>query len=273
MNKIIVSILILCFSISAKTFAQDETRKSIDFNKTFHSLGFSTFHGVSFKPKLIDAFGNIKPVFYNSYVPEFILQYNCMIKNGFGFGLEAPFGLFSRKSLTKLSDYGASCDVPLEMGDFYIGFTAKLTVFKELNKNICMQGELGVKFHPFYHPAEQWETMDYWKDVVGNPHFEPFYYDDNSSINFVTIEQKYYAIPDATAGLLFFFHSQKKPKQNFLLGITANVSFVERIKVIYSTNFSELSETPNNPNFGWGSYAWNSTAVGITVGYRFFGVK
>ncbi|MCL2041869.1 MAG: hypothetical protein FWG84_07515 [Bacteroidales bacterium] len=273
MNKSVFLLLFICFSISVKTFAQDENRKSIDFNKTFHTLGFSTFHGINFKPKLKDNSGNIEPILYPAYVPEFILQYGCMIKNGFGVALEVPFGEYYRKSLTRLSDYGASCDVPLEMGDSYIGFTVKLTVFKELNKNICMQGELGVKFHPFYHPAEQWETMDYWKDVVGNPYFEFYYYDDNSSINFVTIEQKYYAIPDATAGLQFFFHSQKKPKQNLVLGLTANVSFVERIRVFYDTEFSDLIENPNSTGFGWGRYAWNSTAIGITVGYRFFGVR
>jgi len=207
---------------------------------------------------------------YPAYVPEFILQYGCMIKNGFGVALEVPFGVYHRKSLTKLSDYGASCDVPLEMGSFYIGFTAKLFVFKELNKNICMQGELGVKFHPFYHPAERWENMDWestWFDVGY------FYNEDNSSINFITIEQKYYAVPDATAGLQFFFHSQKKPKQNLVLGLTANVSFVERIRVFYDTEFSDLIENPNSTGFGWGRYAWNSTAIGITVGYRFFGVR
>jgi len=267
MNKSFFLLLFICFSISVKTFAQDENRQSMDFNKTFHSLGFSTFHGINFAPKLQEHYGTIEPILYHAYVPEFILQYNCMIKNGFGFALEAPFGVFSRRNLTKLSDYGASNDVPFEIGDFYIGFTAKLTVFKELSKNICMQGELGVKFHPFYHPAEQWEQTDYYNVP------EYFYYTDNSSINFVTIEQKYYAIPDATAGLLFFFHSQKKPKQNLVLGLTANVSFVERIRVIYDTSFSELIENPNNTNFGWGRYAWNSSAVGLTVGYRFFGVR
>jgi len=273
MKKTLFIALLICFSLSVKTFAQSENESPFNFNKTFHSLGFSTFHGVNFAPKLQEHDGNIKTILYPAYVPEFILQYNCMIKNGFGIALEVPFGEYHRKSLTKLSDYGASCDVPLEMGDFYIGFTAKLTVFKELNKNICMQGELGVKFHPFYHPAEQWETIDYYEILSGGD--DPFkYYDDGvPPINFITIEQKYYAIPDATAGLLFFFHSQKKPKSNFVLGLTANLSFVQRIKVIYDTDFSELYEDPNNTNYGWGRYGWNSTAVGITVGYRFFGVK
>jgi hypothetical protein len=189
-----------------------------------------------------------------------------MIKNGFGIALEIPFGVFSRRSFTPLSDFGASNDVWLEMGDFYIGFTAKLTVFKELNSNICMQGELGLKFHPFFHPADQWYNLDY------NYVTEWYYYEDNSSINFTKVEQKYYAIPDATANLLFFFHSKKKPKHNVLLGININLSFVKRIKVDYDTMFSELALIPS-PDIGIGSYGWNSTALGITIGYRFCGVR
>ena len=268
MKKPFFLILLICFSISVKTSAQSEHQEPFNFNKPFHTLGVSTFHGIGFAPKLQEHYGNIKPILYNAYVPELlIVQYNCMIKNGFGFALEVPFGAYHRNSLTKLSDYGASCDVPLEMGDFYIGFTGKLTVFKELNKNICMQGELGIKFHPFYHPVDNWDDTDY--DRVQ----EIFYYEDNSSINFPKIEQKYYAVPDATTGLLFFFHSQKTPRQNFVLGLTANLSFVERIRVTYDTKFSELIENPDNTNFGWGRYAWNSTAVGLTIGYRFFGVR
>ena len=271
MRKLFFILLLICCSLSVKTFAQSENHEPFSFNKTFHSLGFSTFHGVSFKPKLQDAYGQIKPIFYNSYVPEFILQYNCMIKNGFGIALEVPFGIFIRQSKTPLSNYGASNDVWLEMGDPYIGFTVKLTLLKELNSKVCMQGELGVKFHPFYHSADRWYNQNYYELVSSST--DRFYFEDNSSINFSVIEQKYYAIPDATAGLLFFFHSQKKPKSNLVLGLTVNLSFVERIKVIYDTSFSELIENPNNLYYSWGRYGWNSTAVGLTVGYRFFGVK
>jgi len=271
MKKPFFIALLICFSLSVKTFAQNEDEPSFSFNKPFHALGFSTFHGINFAPKLQEHYGNIEPILYPAYVPEFILQYNCMIKNGFGIALELPFGIFSRHSLTPLSNYGTSNDVRLEMGSPYIGFTAKLTVLKELNSKVCMQGELGLKFHPFYYSADRWYNTNYY-ELVSNSE-DRFYFEDNSSINFSIIEQKYYAIPDATGGLLFFFHSQKKPKQNLVLGITANLSFVERIKVIYDTDFSELIENPNNTNFGWGRYAWNSTAVGITVGYRFLGVK
>jgi hypothetical protein len=271
MKKPFFIALLICFSLSVKTFARSENERPFNFNETFHALGFSTFHGINFAPKLQDNIGNIKPILYPAYVPEFILQYNCMIKNGFGVALEVPFGIFSRQSKTPLSDYGASNDVWLEMGDPYIGFAVKLTVLKELNSKVCMQGELGVKFHPFYHSAERWYNQNYYELVSSSG--DRFYFEDNSSINFSVVEQKYYAVPDATGGLLFFFHSKKNPRSNLVLGLTANVSFVERIKVIYDTSFSELIENENNTNYGWGRYAWNSTAVGISIGYRFFGVK
>jgi len=271
MRKHFFILLIVCFSLSVKTFAQSKNQEPFSFNKPFHALGFSVFNGINFAPKLQEYSGDIKPVLYSAYVPEFILQYNCMIKNGFGVALEVPFGIFHRQSETPLSDYGASNDVLLEMGSPYIGFTAKLTVLQEINKNICMQGELGLKFHPFYYSADRWYNQNYYELVSSSE--DRFYFEDNSSINFSVIEQKYYAIPDATGGLLFFFHSQKNPKSNLVLGVTVNLSFVERIKVIYDTSFSELIENPDNPYYSWGRYGWNSTAVGITVGYRFFGVK
>ena len=272
MNKNIFLTLILCFSITVNLFSQNEKgvaiEKTFNLNETFHSLGFSVFTGINFAPKFEEQQGNIKPVLFHSLVPEFILQYNCMVKNGFGISLEIPFGIFQRQSLVLLSDYGGSNDVFLEMGALYIGFTGKLTVFKELHKNICMQGELGLKFNPFFHSADHWSN-NYWDMYAGGNVIA----EDNSTINFTEVVQKYYGVPDATAGLLFFFHSQKKPKNNFVLGLNVNLSFVKRIKVAYDTYYSELSELPENQNVGFGEYGWNSTAIGITVGYRFLGVK
>jgi hypothetical protein len=270
MKKSFILTLIVCFSISVNTFSQSEKKtknqESINFNETFHSLGFSIFNGINFAPKIQDIQGDIKPILLNAYVPEFILQYNMMIKNGFGFALEIPFGIFHRKSITLLSDYGASNDVLLDMGSQYIGFTGKLTVFKELSSNVCMQGELGIKFNPFYFPANQWYNIDYYSVD------ELYVFEDNSSINFPTIKQKYYAIPDATAGLQFFFHSKKKPRSNLVIGLNVNLSFVKRIKIIYDTRFSELSFI-ESPYYGHGNYGWKSSAIGISIGYRFFGVK
>jgi len=276
MKKHFLLICAICLSITISTFSQKEKEKNIEkpqktfnFNEPFHTLGFSVFTGISFNPKLNDHIGNIKPIFLPVLVPEFILQYNYMIKNGFGIALEVPFGQFRRSSLVLLSDYGAHNDVFLEMGSLYIGFTGKITVFKELHKNICMQGELGIKFNPFYHPADQWENKDY--DVFNTHGYGIL--KDNSSINFPKVEQKYYGVPDATAAVVFFFHSAKKPRQNFVLGLNANISFVKRIKVNYDTRYSELSFLPENQNYGIGNYGWDSSSIGITLGYRFFGVK
>jgi len=272
MKKTFLLAFIICFSITVSTFSQNKNEDNIErpfnFNESFHALGFSVFTGVNFAPKLQDYSGEIEPILFHSIVPEFILQYNFMIKNGFGIALEVPFGIFRRVSLTKLSDFGASNDVWLEMGALYIGFTGKITVLKELNKNICMQGELGFKFNPFYHPANRWINKDY--DDFNTNGYEIA--EDNSSINFTKVEQKYYAVPDATVGIVFFFHSQKKSRHNFVLGLNMNLSFVSRIKVDYDTRFSELglNEVPYG---GLGRYGWNSTAIGITFGYRFFGVK
>jgi hypothetical protein len=274
MKKTFLLTWVVFFFVTVNTFSQDrkerEPEKPFRFNESFHALGFSVFTGVNFAPKLQIGFADIQPRLFSAFVPEFILQYNFMIKNGFGIALEVPFGMFKRKSLTKLSDYGAYNDVSLEMGSLYIGFTAKITVIKELHKNICMQGELGIKFNPFYHPANKWENKEW--DIFNTKNY--WIEEDNSSINFIKVEQQYYAVPDATAAILFFFHSQKKTRHNFVLGVNVNLSFVQRIKVNYDTRFSELGlMTPPCNDIGIGSYGWNSTAIGITFGYRFFGVK
>lgn len=267
-----VLILLACCLVTVDIYSQNVKgniiEKSFDFNESFHCIGFSAFMGINFAPKLQDHSGEIKPILSNSFVPEFILQYNFMIKNGLGIALEVPFGIFSRSSLTVLSDYGASNDVYLEMGSLYVGFIAKMSVFKELNKNVCMQGEMGLKFNPFFHSANKWENKYY--DVFNTNNYE--IEEDNSSINFTMVEQKYYAIPDATVAVLFFFHSSKKMKHNFVLGFNFNLSFVKRIKVTYDTSFSELGIN-QSPNVGWGKYGWDSTSIGVTFGYRFFGMK
>jgi len=275
MKKTICLVVLIYFSLTVNLFSQNDKEQNIEkpfsFNEPFHSLGFSVFTGINFAPKLQNHSGEIKPALFHSIVPEFILQYNFMIKNGFGIALEVPFGLFTRTSVTPLSDYGASNDVWLNMGSFYIGFSGKITVIKELHKNICMQGELGIKFNPFYHPANKWENKNYY-DIIFNTTGEYEIAKDNSSINFTQVEQQYYGVPDATVAVLFFFHSQKKPRHNFVLGLNVNLSFVKRIKVTYDTYFSELG-IKNIPYSGFGNYGWNSTAIGITLGYRFFGVK
>jgi len=271
MTKKSFLVLLICLSLTGNLFSQNKNKRNVeqppfDFHEPFHSLGFSVFTGINFAPKLQDNSGDIKPILFHSFVPEFILQYNFMIKNGFGIALEIPFGMFQRTSLTKLSDYGASNDVWLNMGSLYIGFIGKVTVFKELHKNVCMQGELGLKFNPFYHPANKWANRDYYNS--NNNEIA----DDNSSINFAKVEQQYYGVPDATAAVLFFFHSQKKTRHNFVLGFNVNLSFVKRVKVTYDTRFSELG-LKEIPHGGLGEYGWSSSAIGITFGYRFFGVK
>jgi hypothetical protein len=62
MKKPFFLLLLICFSISVTTLAQSEKEKPFDFNKPFHALGFSTFHGINFAPKLQDHAGNIKPI-------------------------------------------------------------------------------------------------------------------------------------------------------------------------------------------------------------------
>ena len=276
-----VLILVMCFSVSFNIYSQNESTKdkTIDFNKSFNSFGFSFSNGINFAPKLEipygdkEPIGEIRPILYNSYfIPEFTLQYSCMIKNGFGFSLEVPFGIFLRKSLTKLSDYGAPDDIYLEMGSQYIGFTGKLFVFKELKQNIGMQVELGIKYLPFYYPADQWLLSDYYDivdlanglEMIGIGFDVP---ENNSGVNFPKIEQKYYYVPDATAAVQFFFHGKKNQRNAFVVGLHANLSFVDRIKVYYDTRFCY---SPLTTERSMGSYGWNSSSIGISVGYRFF---
>lgn len=242
---------------SAYCFSQKTSKKQelnpIDFSKSIHSLGVSLYSGFSFAPKG-EYNGPIIPKIYNSYTPELTLQYSCIIKNNFGFTLEIPLGIFKRTSFYDLKKYNTN-DVSVEVGSPYIGFSPKIAYLKELNRNFFMQAEFGLKFMPFYYSSEHWNSQTY----INN---------SNSEINYLFVPQKNYYIPDVTASIFFLIHG-KNQRSNFVVGITGNLSFVERMHIEYDTYESEIA--PEYISFG--EYGWTSSSIGLTLAYRFIGLK
>jgi len=257
MKKNVIIVFLFLFLING--FSQKTNKKQelniIDFSKPVHSLGFSLYSGINFAPKVKYNSGPIVPKLFNSYTPEFTLQYSCILKNNFGFSLEIPLGIFKRTSFYDFKKYNTD-DVYIEVGSPYIGFSPKISYLKELNRNIYIQAEFGLKFMPFYFPSEHWSLQEF---DINNPNFE---------INYLLVPQKNYLIPDATTSILFFIHGKNK-RSNFVVGITGNLSFVERMIIVYSTLESQI---PLEYEF-WGQYGWTSSSIGITLGYRFIGLK
>lgn len=259
-NVIIVFLfLFIANSFSQKTnnrkMGDNQVLNLIDFSKPVHSLGFSLYSGINFAPKVIYNSGPIEPKINNAFTPEFTLQYSCIFKNNFGFSLEIPFGIFKRSSYYYLEKYNIN-DVRLEVGSAYIGFSPKINYLKELSPKIYIQVEFGLKFMPFYYSSEHWSTQEL---DINNP---------NSTINYLIVPQENYPIPDATTSILFFIHGKNKQK-NFVVGITANLSFVERMIFVYDTYESEVPFE----YYSFGQYGFTSSSIGITLGYRFIGLK
>jgi len=49
--------------------------------------------------------------------------------------------------------------------------------------------------------------------------------------------------------VLALLNGKKRPKNNLVVGLNVNLSFVKRVKVTYDTAFSELITTPRCPFF------------------------
>lgn len=230
-------------------------KNELTLSNSTHSVGFLVYSGINFAPKVKYNDGNIVPKLFNSYIPEFILQYSCILKNNFGFSLEVPFGIFKRTSYYDLKDYNADSFL-MEVGATYIGFSPKIAYLKNLKNNISLGIGYGFKFIPFYYSADHWSS----NSSSINP---------NSKINTLFVPQKNYMIPDATADVLFFINGKKNKQNHFVFGITANLSFVQRMSIVYHTYGTPLPIEATS----WGKYGWKSSSIGLNLGYRFMGVK
>lgn len=256
-------LLLASFVCSGQNQAEpNNINRNVDYSGPVHSLGVAWHSAWAPAPQLRNATGEIAPRIFQTHTPEILLHYTCTFPNHFGFTMELPFGKFQRQAEYDLSKYNTG-NVHVIVGSFYIGFAPKLTYMRPLGDKCNIQAEVGLKFMPFIYPASHWNnTMEDYVSIDGvdNP---------NYAITTLEVSEQAYRIPDATAAVMFFFHGKKHTKNNFSIGIYANLSFVERMTISYDTTLGDLPVG----SVSYGKCGWKSSTIGIAVGYRFLGLR
>jgi len=260
---ILLILLLLMSSIgfSQNTGTQKEKVRldasTIDYTHPIHSLGFTYQSALAFRPKpLIMISSAVTPTLpLVTHVPEFSFQYTCLFPNRFGFAIEIPFGIYQRSASFDMRPYGMEV-IPFQEGSFYAGFSPKLIYSFPLGNRCNLEADAGLRFMPFIHTADFWDEKSY-----ETPHCD---------IITFTVNPRAYLIPDASASVLFLLHTRKRPQNNFVVGLCGYLSFVKRMSIYYNT-----LENQDIPLDLWtrGQVEWNSSTIGIIVGYRFMGLK
>ena len=247
-----------CFSQNTESRKTQLGASPIDYNQPIHSIGFTYQSALAFSPKpLVMGMGLIAPHMpVVTHVPELSFQYSCLFPNRFGFAIEIPFGIFQRSAFFDLRPYGIDEIVPFQEGSFYVGFSPKLIYAFPLGERCNLQAETGLRFMPFIHSPDHWDEKSY-----ETPH---------SDIITFNVNSRAYLIPDASATVLFLLHTRKRPQNNFVVGFCGYLSFVNRMSISYDTR---ENQDLSDDLFTRGLVKWNSSTIGIVLGYRFLGLK
>jgi len=250
--------------------------ETFDFSKPVHSVGIYFTSGFSLKARIKNKHGQFCPDISSSYVPELNLRYSLSIKNGLGFTVEIPIGLFNRNIYYPLgllfspdtvwangNAIGSGISSWSTVSIPYIGATLKFSYFAQIHRNIFIQPEAGIKFMPFVFPVKSWDIESpiaeniHYIDIDGNTtdviwlHDKPFI-----SIN-------HYAIPDITLAVNFMVHG-KNPQHNFIFGINTNIGMMDRLSFNYHTTDVIPAHLQSS-----GKYGLKSSYIGFHVGYQF----
>jgi len=248
----------------------------LDFSKAVHSFGVYFTSGFSFNVPMKETQGQFRPISGSCFVPEFNLKYSLSVKNGFGFTVEIPVGLFQRYAFYSLLSLipqdtvwaygkaiGSGEPITLSKKMPYIGLTLKFSYLTHIHRNMLIQPEVGIKFMPFLFPAWYWgmEDSDDYDFRYINEQGEP------TDIIWLkhqpSLPQKYYAVPDITMAINFMVRG-KKSQNNFIFGINANIGLVDRLSFRYYTTEAIPSDLKSS-----GRYGWKSTFIGFHIGYQF----
>lgn len=242
----------------------------IDYSKPVHSLGFSFSGYCGFAARVVEGYnGPFTPHTFNRLSPEFSVQYSCIFNKHVGFMLEIPMGIFQRNMFVDLSAYNVE-SFSILLGSPYIGFTPKISYFKDLGRKVNMQMDAGLKFMPFSFPNNYW--LDHYEHSFSSGDYDCIYY--------LEVPSACYLIPDITASLEFLIHSRRNPHNNFVIGIIGNLSFARRMILSFDTYQSGVTYPEFEGNsplpmsaYSSGKVICNSSSIGLTIGYRFMGLR
>ena len=239
-------------------------------------MGVYFTSGFSFKPRMKETQGSFSPNPNSGFVPELNLKYSLSIKNGFGFTVEIPVGLFQRYVFYDLGmiipadtiwadgkAIGSGMPTASGVSVPYMGLSLKFSYLAQIHRNMFIQPEAGIKFVPFIFPISSFEQE--------GPLAENIYYnyEDGSPSDIVwlhdkpSLSHKSYFVPDITFAVNFMVHG-KKPHHNFIFGINANIGFADRMSFNYHTTEVIPSHLQSS-----GKYGWKSSYIGFHLGYQF----
>ena len=220
----------------------------------------------------------IYPTVHGEFVPELTLKYTCIIKNGWGITAEIPFGFFSRRYGLGLVGTGIPPDTvwsngvvgwgrtnDIRIGSLYLGFSLKASHLAQVHKNISLQSEMGVKWLPFLIPANRWD--------IDKSMGEYYIFDGTETDNLVymnslpVISAKSYAVPDLALSFSVLVHG-KNPANNFVFGLNANISSLDRFSFKYQTTNVLPEHLQSSGEFGW-----RMSSIGFHIGYQWMAGK
>lgn len=250
--------------------------ETFDFSKPIHSVGFYFTSGFSFNNHMKETQGEFRPISGSGFVPEFNFRYSLSVKNGLGFAVEIPFGLFLRPTYYSLlsliptdsvwaggNAVGPGYPITVTAMIPYVGLALKFSYLAQIHRNMFIQPEIGIKFMPFMFPSSSIAQEGPEAESIYFENFEGF----SETIVWLhdcpTVPQNYYAVPDITLAVNFMVRG-KKPHHNFIFGINANIGFVDRWSWEYHT-----TEVIPKPLQSSGKYGWKSSYLGFHVGYQF----
>ncbi len=240
---------LLPFTISSQT----TTSETNSIPKKFtHSFGLQFNNCMYDKGKFYDQTESefkLYPIY--SYGSEFLFNYNLTHSSGFGITLDlvaGDMGLGIKHQRFIYSGYDKTNDIAggWSIIPDYFGSNIKVSYRKKINNTIFFIPELGLKFA--WHPTSGGENKYSLNDTL-----MICMYSDNLSC-----KRKLY--PDITTAINFLFHTKLNPRNNFVIGLNANIGLTPRMKGYYT--LYPHTQIDGKVNF-------YSTYVGLHFGYEF----
>ncbi len=259
----------------AKEYRQKEPYTMFDLCENAHSLGLLLYGGFPVKYDLKTIKGWIQPSLFNYPTPELLLKYTYSIKDGWGITAEIiPLGIFIRdvgQSLDLFNDIsrdtvwsngvvGLGNGNSLGIRNYYFGFSLKASNLVNVHRNVMLQSEVGLKWLPFFRSAKHWLVDDSSGEFVisdGTETEKLVYMNCKPSISAAS-----YAVPDLALSFNVLVHG-KNPAHNFVFGISANISFLDRIHFKYQTTDVLPAHLQSSGEFGL-----RMTSIGLHIGYQ-----
>lgn len=254
------SLLLLAIIIPILTQAKDTVRVSHKFaDKVVHSFSIQYNNAIRppghFNYHCDPALGWAPLCAYGN---EYSIGYQFVTQSGFGGDFEVFSSIFGMRVRNNASS-GIS-DNPYFFLEYaipyicdYFGLKAKATYTHLLSNRVFIQPSLGLSF-PFYVSG----SIQYGKySSFSNPERTSIMYVSNGKCI-----RKW--VPDLLFGIDFLFHTKRNPRNNFILGVNANIGFVPRYKGYFSLQ----------PPFDRHDcdITYGSSYFGINLGYAFLGL-